>query len=155
LLARWRDWAPDLPPALRRALSISGLYDLEPLMHTPSLQEALRLTPEQVRAPVRPGSRRRAAPLGAVVGGDESAEFLRQNRLIRQAWGRRVVPVCETLPGLNHFSVLDALVQPGHRLHRLARSAAGPGLSRRGPGEARLLTSAGARPRCRRPGSRS
>jgi arylformamidase len=62
---RWRDWAPDLPPALlRRALSISGLFDLEPLMHTPSLQEALRLTPEQVRASVRPGSRRRAAPAG-------------------------------------------------------------------------------------------
>jgi arylformamidase len=30
------------------------------------------------------------------------------------------VPVCEALPGLNHFSVLDALVEPSHRLHQLA-----------------------------------
>ena len=56
-----------------------------------------------------------------VAGGDESAEFLRQNALIRQAWGPKAVPVCEALPGLNHFSVLAALAQPGHRLHALAR----------------------------------
>ena len=30
------------------------------------------------------------------------------------------MPVCETLPGLNHFSVLDALVEPSQRLHQLA-----------------------------------
>ncbi len=58
--------------------------------------------------------------LACVAGGDESSEFLRQNALLRQAWGRRVVPVCEALPGLNHFSVLEALVDPRHRLHRLA-----------------------------------
>jgi arylformamidase len=58
--------------------------------------------------------------LYTVAGGDESEEFLRQNRLISDAWGEIIVPVCEALPGLNHFSVLDALVQPGHRLHRLA-----------------------------------
>ena len=56
----------------------------------------------------------------SVVGGEESEEYLRQNRLIRDAWGAERVPVCEALPGLNHFSVLDALVQPGHCLHQLA-----------------------------------
>ena len=55
-----------------------------------------------------------------VAGGDESAEFVRQNRLIRDAWGPAAVPVCEALPGLNHFSVLEALVEPGHRLYQLA-----------------------------------
>jgi len=29
--------------------------------------------------------------------------------------------VCEALPGLNHFSVVEALTQPGHRLQGLAR----------------------------------
>lgn len=57
----------------------------------------------------------------SVAGGDESGEFRRQCRLIRDTWGEAVVPICETLPGLNHFSVLDALVQPRHRLHNLAR----------------------------------
>ncbi len=53
-------------------------------------------------------------------GLDESEEFIRQNRLIRDAWGPRAVPVCEELPGRNHFSALEALVEPGHRLHALA-----------------------------------
>ena len=55
-----------------------------------------------------------------MVGGDESAEFLRQNALIRDAWGEARVPVCEALPGLNHFSVLEDLAKPGTRLHQLA-----------------------------------
>ena len=55
-----------------------------------------------------------------MAGGDESEEFLRQNRLIREAWGEGPVPVCEALPGLNHFTVLEALLEPGHRLHELA-----------------------------------
>ncbi|MBP7453927.1 MAG: alpha/beta hydrolase, partial [Ottowia sp.] len=56
-----------------------------------------------------------------VVGGDESGEYLRQNRLIQQAWGRERVPVASVLAGLNHFSVLDGLAQPGTRLHALTR----------------------------------
>ena len=106
--------------AARNALSISGLYDLHPLMHTPSLQEALRLTPaDALRASpaLWPAPGR---PLYSVVGGDESEEFLRHNALIRQAWGARAVPVCEVLPGLNHFSIVDALADPAHRLHRHA-----------------------------------
>ncbi len=106
--------------AARNALSVSGLYDLHPLMHTPSLQEALRLTPaDALRASpaLWPAPRRR---LFSLVGGDESEEFLRHNALIRQAWGARAVPVCEVLPGLNHFSIVDALADPAHRLHRHA-----------------------------------
>ena len=55
-----------------------------------------------------------------MVGAEESDEYLRQNRLIQEAWGARRVPVCEALPGLNHFSIMDALVEPSHRLHQLA-----------------------------------
>jgi len=117
----WAAHAPDLPQALvKNALSISGLYDLEPIRHTPFLQD-LKLTPEQVRqaSPVllpRPPQ----GALYSVAGGDESDEFLRQNRLIQQTWGLEAVPVCESLPGLNHFSVLEALIEPSHRLHQLA-----------------------------------
>ena len=122
----WPTYADDLPPDLvKDALSISGLYDLEPLRHAPFVRDALRLTPEQVRkaspallpAPFVGEGR---GVLATVVGGDESDEFLRHNRLIQQAWGEEAVPVCEALPGLNHFSVVDALVQPRHRLHKLA-----------------------------------
>lgn len=121
LACDWPAHAPDLPQALvKNALSISGLYDLEPIRQTPFLHD-LQLTPEQVRQaspvllppPVQ-------GTLYSVVGGDESEEFFRQNRLIQQAWGAETVPVCESLPGLNHFSVLEALIAPGHRLHQLA-----------------------------------
>ena len=111
---------------VRNALSISGLYDLEPIRRTPFLKD-LNLTPEQVRqaSPAllpRPSQ----GKLYCVAGGDESDEFLRQNLLIRQAWGEDVVAVCEALPGLNHFSVLEPLVKPSHRLHQLALELLGP-----------------------------
>ncbi len=122
LACRWPALGSDLPPGLvRSALSISGLYDLEPILHTPFLQPALRLTPQDaLRASPACMPAPRRGLLYTVAGGDESAEFLRHNELIRHAWGERTVPVCEALAGLNHFSVLDALAQPGHRLHALA-----------------------------------
>ena len=124
--ALWPRVAADLPPSwVRNALSISGLFDLEPLRHAPFIRDALRLTPTQVRKASPAGLPAPAAQAGrgaiaCVAGGAESSEFLRQNRLLRKHWGKAAVPVCEALPGLNHFSVLEALVQPRHRLHRLA-----------------------------------
>ncbi|MFM1906865.1 MAG: hypothetical protein RLZZ591_542 [Pseudomonadota bacterium] len=125
LACNWKSYARDLPHRLvRNALSISGLFELESIRRTPFLQASLHLTPAQVRkcSPAwmpKPGVQRGRGHLYGVVGGDESAEFLRQNALIRSAWGAQVVPVCEALPGLNHFSILSALTQPGHRLHGL------------------------------------
>jgi arylformamidase len=112
--------APDLPPRLvSRAVSISGLYDLAPLAAAPSLQVDLRLTSDVI---ARASPARFAAPAGArlvsVVGALESEEFLRQNRLIRERWGSDAVPVCEELPGRNHFSVLDELVESQGSAHR-------------------------------------
>ncbi len=117
----WRAVARDLPAQLvRAALSLSGLYDLAPIARTPFLQGDLRLTPAAVKKlspALFPAPRGR---LHAVAGADESEEFLRQNRLIAERWGRRVVPVCETVPGVNHFTLLHALADPDSRLHGLA-----------------------------------
>jgi len=123
LACDWRALGGGLPAGLvRNALSISGLYDLEPLRHTPFLKDVLRLTEADA---LRASPARMPAPaagvLYTVAGGDESAEFIRHNQLIRDAWGARTVPVCEALPGLHHFSVVDALADPAHRLHQLAR----------------------------------
>ena len=118
----WAVHAKDLPADLvKNALSISGLYELESIMHTPFLKDSLRLTPAQV-AQASPAwlLAPKNGVLYAVTGADESEEFLRHNALIERAWGSRVVPVREALLGLNHFSVVEALVQPGHRLHQLA-----------------------------------
>lgn len=119
----WQQFDAALPARLvPRALSISGVHDLAPLAHTPFLRDDLRLTPQDVRraSPVNLPAPR-AGALYAVAGGDESAEFLRQTRLMQQAWGQQTVPVCEALPGLNHFSVVESLCHSGSRLNQLAR----------------------------------
>ena len=122
LSCRWKEVGDDLPPnPLSGALSISGLYDLEPIRHTPFLQADLRLTPSSV-ARLSPAffPRPKNGRLYAAVGQDESDEFLRQNLLIRDVWGPTAVPVCETVPGCNHFTVLNSLVDPAGRVHELA-----------------------------------
>jgi len=118
----WPAYAKDLPADLvKGALSISGVYELESIMHTPFLKDSLRLTPEQV-AQASPAllPAPRQGVLYAVAGADESAEFIRHARLIQHAWGKQVVPVCETIPARNHFSVLEDLTAPWEHLHQLA-----------------------------------
>jgi arylformamidase len=121
LACNWRDVERRMPPQpLRGALALSGLYELEPLRHAPFLApdlklteaSALQLSPAWMPAP--------AGPLLALVGGEESAEFQRQNALIRERWGEAAVPVCETVPGRNHMNVLHELADPASRAHRLA-----------------------------------
>ena len=121
LSCRWQDVALDLPAQLvRSALAISGLFDLEPIRRTPFLQGDLQLTPASAARLSPAGFPAPAGQLVAVVGGDESEEFVRQNRLIRSAWGERAVPVCEEIAGTHHLNVLHDLVDPQGRLHRLA-----------------------------------
>ena len=126
LVCRWPEVGADLPADMvSAALSVSGVFDLEPLRHAPFLASDLKLTRSSA---ARLSPARLPAPTGrlwAVVGGDESEEFLRQNALIRQAWGARAVPVCETLPGRHHMNVLHDLADPGARLHHLARQLLG------------------------------
>ena len=114
----------DAPPTfpLRHGVSISGLFELEPIRQTPFLTD-LGLTREEARAQSPIHHPHTGGVLTAVVGGDESEEFLRQNTLLRQAWGEAAAPVAEALPGLNHFTVLDELTKPGSRLSGMVRSA--------------------------------
>ena len=122
LACDWQRFAPDLQKDLvRNALSISGIFDLLPLTRTPFLKDSLELTPADARKAspaLLPGPAK--GVLCAVAGSDESAEFLRQNPLIQKVWGKKIVPVSQALAGLNHFSVLDALVRPTHTLHLTA-----------------------------------
>lgn len=122
LACDWPRWQARLPPQLvSAALSLSGVFDLEPLRHAPFLAPDLRLdraaawrlSPCHMQAP--PQGR-----LVALVGADESEEFRRQNRLIRRAWGARTVPVCAEVPGRHHMNILADLVDPQAQAHRLA-----------------------------------
>lgn len=121
LSCRWKTVGADLPDRLvKGGLSISGVFDLEPLRQTPFLRADLRLDAASVRRLSPALFPAPAGPLYAVAGALESEEFLRQNQLIRDAWGASAVPICESIDGANHFDVLDDLIQPHGRLHGLA-----------------------------------
>lgn len=116
LAADWPRWAPDLPPDLLcGAVCVSGIYDLQPLVRTPFLQEDLKLTDESALRLSPIHYRPKPIPLVTAVGGDESSEFKRQNRLVREAW-----PHCchhdLPLPGRHHLASVEALGDSAHPL---------------------------------------
>ena len=117
LAARWRELDARLPSDMvKGALAVSGLYDLEPLMYAPFVNADLRLD-QSAADRLSPALFASAtdAPLVTAVGGDESGEFKRQNRLIAEAWPRnfrRDVP----MPGFNHLTVCDQFAEPASPL---------------------------------------
>jgi arylformamidase len=122
LACDWRVYDFALPHDLvSKALSISGLYELESVRATPFLKDSLRLTEEDsvCNSPAWMPAPKNAT-LYSVCGALESPEFIRHNTLMQQAWGTACVPVTEAIEGLQHFSVLEALANPSHRIHALA-----------------------------------
>lgn len=105
----------DLVPA---GYAISGVFDLRPLVHLSSNAdfkldeaEAHRLSPAFWPVPA-------GRVLDAVVGGDESSEFLRQSRIIVEAWQGKAVTRYEAIPGNNHFTVCDGMSDPASAMTR-------------------------------------
>lgn len=117
--SQWRQMGVDSAETggvpVRHGVSISGLFDLEPIRQTPFLAD-LGLTPMEAKAQSPVHLRHAGGVLTTMVGGDESEEFLRQNTLLQPIWGQAAVPVVDVLPGLNHFSVLQALATTGNAL---------------------------------------
>jgi len=110
----------DLVPA---GYSISGLFDLKPLVAT-AMNADFKLN-EPAAAQVSPlwWPVARGRVFDAVVGGQESAEFLRQSRVVAEDWRARGVETrYEEVAGANHFTVLDPLSDPNSAM--TARCAA-------------------------------
>ena len=115
------------PDLVQACLSISGFFDLRPLMATP-MNEDLRLTARDAAAAsplLWPVPNR--LPVDSWVGGEESFEFLRQACSLPAAWaGLGLACRYEVLAGENHFSVGDLMADPGHPMTlRLLEMAAG------------------------------
>lgn len=104
---------------LDRVVAVSGVFDLLPLLAT-QMNDTLRLDVAEARAesPARllPDP---SVPVTFYVGADERPEFLRQNRLCAERWGRsggEVSTVYE--PARHHFDVVDSLEYPDGALTR-------------------------------------
>jgi arylformamidase len=127
LATDWPAFDASLPRDLvTAAYAISGLFDLGPLVET-SINKALRLDHAAARA---------ASPLfwdapalgslDAVVGENESAEYLRQSRAIVERWGAAGTATrFGTVADANHFTAIAPLADPNApmvlRLKELAR----------------------------------
>ena len=121
LAARWNTYMPELPyNLLKGGLAISGIYDLEPLVHAPFVNQDLKLGKEQARrlspATIPPAT---TAPLYTAVGGEESEEFKRQNALIARTW-RYAFAGDIPMPGCNHLTVVEELANPDSALFKVA-----------------------------------
>lgn len=125
MATNWPGFADGLPADLVAAgLPISGIYDIEAVRLTP-LNDAVRMDRAEARtlSPmfVAPATE---APTTVVVGGDESDEFHRQAGDFADAWrAAGVAADVLEIPGRDHFTVLNALAEPGHEVvaaaHRL------------------------------------
>lgn len=114
------DWAAegiDDPHFIAAGLSISGVFELSPLIET-SMNGKLRIDADSARAlsPIywQPHP---AAEIDAWVGGAESEEFLRQSREFVKVWNSRGARArFETEVGANHFTIIEALTNPHSRM---------------------------------------
>jgi arylformamidase len=116
----WKTLDPGAPADLVPAgYAISGRFDLAPLLHLAAnadfkldAAEARRVSPlfwPLVRGKV----------LDAVVGADESSEFLRHSRIVADDWRERGAQTrYEAVPGMNHFNVCDPLMDADSAMTR-------------------------------------
>jgi acetyl esterase/lipase len=102
---------------IRNVVSISGLHDLRPLLHT-SMNETLRLDAREARAQ----SPALHAPLPGIdltcwVGAAERPAFIRQSAVLATIWaGLGAQATLVEAPGNHHFDVIDGLASPDHPL---------------------------------------
>lgn len=100
-------------PVLRRLNSLSGLFDLRPLVHT-SVNVALQLNKQSAEycSPLldRPDEISNQFELTLYVGERESPSYHRQSTDLASKWGSRVpITVCE-IPATHHFSIVETFL---------------------------------------------
>jgi acetyl esterase/lipase len=104
---------PEVLARIERVVSISGLHDLRPLRNT-SMNDAFRMSEDDAVAE-SPALKKPVSdcPVVAWVGGAERPEFLRQSRLLADAWPTAAY---EEEAERHHFDVIDGLKSPDSRL---------------------------------------
>jgi len=113
-----KSWAHQQGSIIKGAITLSGLFDLEPLVQASFLNTVLQLDIPRAQqlSPIqfRPLNN---IPFWTCVGGDESAEFHRQNELIAKIWPENFQGDI-SMPGCNHFDLMDAFAQPESGLYQ-------------------------------------
>lgn len=104
---------------LKGACLISGLFDLVPI-HLSYLNKRLKMDLETAmrNSPVRLAPAN-ACPLIVAVGAAETTAFNEQSKQLYACWKDKVSDIhLLQLPHLNHFSIVEAIADPGAALHQ-------------------------------------
>lgn len=122
LATAWQKLDASLPPVvIQGGIAISGLYELQPLRYT-SINDALSLDSDSANqySPIflsPPSSIRLLLSVGAL----ESSELRRQSQSLSKNWQGKVSKLISLeVPSVNHFTILDCLVDPTHPLFQNA-----------------------------------
>ncbi len=114
----WQSFEPEFDSSvIRSGLSISGVFELEPLIHT-GINNALGLDLQSARdnSPVLI-SPKLNIPLALIVGGDEPEEFHRQSQHLANQWKKHHISArYYSLTGLNHFTLINEFGIPNSLL---------------------------------------
>ena len=111
-------WAQNNAVSCKGVCGLSGIFNLVPIQLS-NLNSTLNLTPEMAlrNSPVqlRPTS---SIPLLLCVGENETAEFRSQSRELYNKWKNKNSHISLLqLPGVNHFSIPEALLPGKSPLH--------------------------------------
>lgn len=120
LATHWPDIATGLPQRLLSgAVSVSGVFDLEPLTRAPFLRDDLRLDDVLVKqlSPVHL-ELHNDVPFVRAVGARETPAFHRQSELIAEHWPLVCRSPLIDLPECNHYTACEALATPTSSLFR-------------------------------------
>ncbi len=116
----WREQGFEAPP-FHAGVSLSGVHDLAPLPLF-SFNGDIRLSDDEARRMSPLGyTPTVAAPLLAAVGAGETSEFVRQTRLLWDAWPAQRPPGAAgplIIPGKHHFSVVSDYADASSALTR-------------------------------------
>jgi len=125
LATDWPALSASLPQRLLAgALTVSGVFDLQPLTHSEFLRKDLNLDENAAReiSPAFLGLHN-DVPLLRAVGALESGEFHRQSEMLAAHWPGACTTGLIDVPGCDHFSVCDALATPNNVLFERTREA--------------------------------
>jgi arylformamidase len=127
MAAQWPRYSRGLPEkVMQGGFSVSGIYDLVPIVRTPSINIDLRMT-ESDASKVSPAFMPPAtkAPFYIAVGGLEIGGFKEQHALIANQWAGVVAGDIPS-PDDNHFTILNSFANMDSAVGKAAVQMMGP-----------------------------
>ena len=110
-----------IPDTIKGVCVISGLFNLIPICLSDinkslkmEMETALQNSPVQL-LPVT------QCPLSIVVGDNETNEFLDQSKELYTCWKESISAEIIQIPGLNHYSIVETILDPQSCLHQAMR----------------------------------